>query len=176
MIRFSLLLMFIALTGCEVYYVNKKELSIAGKYVVTALDITNVDQGTEKDSLYQLGATYLAKGDVPDPFDTIKINRFYIHLNYATIRMNLLGADNAGRDVWEYGAPPNEIFYRVFGTTAFFSGYLQFNYLTKNKNYQTMTFIIEDDGIESLQLRSSGTWLLGNQKQVMTLFLTRVGP
>lgn len=166
------------ITGCEIYYVNKKELSIAGKYVVTALDVTNVDQATQKDSLYTLGSTYISKGIMPDPFDSIKINRFYIHLNYSSIRMNLLGVDNSGKDIWEYGGQPNEIFYRTFGTTAFFNGYLQFDYLTKKNNYQTITFIIEDDGIETLQLKSSGIWFLGNsnQKQVITLYLTRVGP
>lgn len=41
-----------------------------------------------------------------------------------------------------------------------------------------MTFYIEDDGYESLQLKSSGAWFNGEfgQKQVMTLTLTRVGP
>lgn len=174
--KLIILIVVFVLTGCEIYYVNKKELTLAGKYVVTALDVTYDDQSVGKDSLYQLGSTYLAKGDLPDPFDSIRINRFYIHLNYATIRMNLLGTDNFGRDIWEYGTSPNEIFYRVFGTTGFFSGYLQFDYFTKDKTHQTMTFIIEDDGIENLQLRSSGIWLFGNQKKVITLYLTRIGP
>jgi hypothetical protein len=41
-----------------------------------------------------------------------------------------------------------------------------------------MTFIIEDDGFETLQLKSSGAWFDGKmgQKQMMTLKLTRVGP
>jgi hypothetical protein len=178
MIRFLILFSFILLSGCEIYYVNKSEVTISGKYVVTALDITNVDQATEKDSLYKLGSVYLAKRAMPDPFDSIRINRFYIHMTEASIRLNLLGVDNFGRDVWQYGNSPNEIFYRVFGNTAFFSGYLQFTYLTKDKYYQTMTFIIEHDGLETIQLRSSGSWARGKegQKQVMTLFLTRVGP
>jgi hypothetical protein len=42
----------------------------------------------------------------------------------------------------------------------------------------TLTFLIEDDGFETLQLRSSGGWFKGKfgQKQVMTLYLTRLGP
>lgn len=178
MIRFLVYFALFFFTGCEIYYVNEKELSITGKYVVTALDITNVGQATQKDSLYKLGSTYLAKDIMPDPFDSIRINRFYLHLNYSSIRINLLGVDNSGRDIWEYGSSPNEIFYRIFGTTAFFNGYLQFNYLTKKNNYQTLTFLIEEDGIETLQLKSSGLWFSGNsnQKQIMTLYLTRVDP
>jgi hypothetical protein len=41
-----------------------------------------------------------------------------------------------------------------------------------------MTFMIEDDGMETLQIKSSGAWFDGKfgQKQVMTILLTRVGP
>jgi hypothetical protein len=41
-----------------------------------------------------------------------------------------------------------------------------------------MKFIIEDDGLETLQLKSSGAWFSGKlgEKQVMTMSLTRVGP
>ena len=40
------------------------------------------------------------------------------------------------------------------------------------------SFLIEDDGFESLQLKSAGAWFKGKfgEKQVMTLYLTRVGP
>ena len=40
-----------------------------------------------------------------------------------------------------------------------------------------MTFLIEDDGLESLQLKSSGFWPNGKfgEKQVITMSLTRVG-
>ena len=55
---------------------------------------------------------------------------------------------------------------------------LNFDYLKKNGGQQRMTFMIEDDGLETLQLKSSGVWPSGKmgQKQVMTLYLTRVGP
>lgn len=176
--RVILLLITCLQLGCEVYYVERSELSISGKYVVSKLDVTNVDQSIDKDSLYSIGSVYIAKNDMPPPFDSIMVNRFYIHLTHASIRLNQLGVDNFGRDIWEYGNSPNEIFYRVFGNTAFFSGYLQFTYLTKHGNYQTMTFVIEHDGVESLQLKSSGSWFFGSegQKQVITLYLTRVGP
>ena len=141
------------------------------------MDITSVDQNTNRDSLYTIGTTYL-NPVLPDPFDSIEINRFYLHMDYSTIRLNELGVSSTGKDIWEYGMSPDEIFYRILGNTTYSKGYLQFDYVTKDGSSRTMTFYIEDDGIESLQLKSSGAWFKGKfgEKQVMTLYLTRVGP
>jgi hypothetical protein len=99
-------------------------------------------------------------------------------MDYSTIRLNELGVTPSGRDIWEYGESPNEIFYTVLGNTTYSSGYLQFYYVTKDGSARRMTFYIENDGLESLQLKSSGAWFKGKfgEKQVMTLYLTRVGP
>ena len=144
---------------------------------MSKLDITNVDQNETRDSLYLSGTNYSNKL-LPKPFDSIPINRFYMHLDYATIRMKLLGVTPDGRDLWKYGNSPNEIFYNTFGGTGYNSGYMQFNYVTEDGSSRLITFFIEDDGTESLQLKSSGAWFNGKfgQKQVMTLSLTRVGP
>jgi hypothetical protein len=92
--------------------------------------------------------------------------------------MNQLGVNPTGRDIWEYGASPNEIFYRILGNNSYNSGFVQFDYVASDKSVRTLTFLIEDDGFESLQLKSSGAWFKGKmgEKQVMTLYLTRVGP
>ena len=76
------------LSGCEKFVLNNKDVTLSGKYVVSRLDITNVDQTQSRDSLYILGSTYKNKL-IPPPFDSIKINRFYIHFDYSTIRMNI---------------------------------------------------------------------------------------
>jgi hypothetical protein len=101
-----------------------------------------------------------------------------MHLDYATIRMKSLGVTPDGREIWKYGTSPNEIFYTTFGATRYNNGYIQFNYKTDDGSSRLITFFIEDDAAESLQLRSSGAWFNGKfgQKQVMTLTLTRVGP
>lgn len=173
-----ILIVFLTLTGCQYYVFDSSDLTLSGKYVVNRLEITNVDQATTKDSIYRLGDTYLAKGYLPHPFDSIRINRFYLHFDYSTIRMNLLTTTPDGRDVWEYGNAPYEIFYRIIGNYAFSHGYIQFTYINRYKQASNMTFLIEEDGFETLQLRSSGAWFNGKegQKQVMTLYLTRVGP
>jgi hypothetical protein len=172
---FFLILIF-ALLGCEQYVVETRDVTLSGKYVVSKLDITNVDQSTDKDSLYLVGTTF--NGLMPKPFNRIEINRFYIHFDYSTIRINLLGVDPYGRDIWEYGNFPNQIFYQILNNNSYYSGHLRFAYESQPGVTNVLTFNIEHDGIESLQLKSSGTWLRGNegQKQVMTLFLTRVGP
>lgn len=92
--------------------------------------------------------------------------------------MKLLGVSQSGQDIWQYGNSPNEIFYRCFGRTPYNAGYLQYDYNSQSGSHPQVTFLIEDDGLESLQLKSSGAWFNGKfgQKQVMTLSLTRVGP
>ena len=175
--RYILLTILFTLYSCQLYVTETKSVSLSGKYVVSKLEITNVDQNQTKDQLYLLGTTF--RSDVwPEPFNNIAINNFYIHFDYSTIRMGFRGVTNSGEDIWIYGTHPNYIYYDVFGGTPFYSGNLQFDYLKQNGGQQRMTFMIEDDGLETLQLKSSGVWPSGKmgQKQVMTLYLTRVGP
>jgi len=175
--KIMFLLTILLLISCERYITELPTLTLSGKYVVTKLDITNVDQNETRDSLYLNGTCYV-NNKLPKPFDSIRINRFYIHLDYVTLRMKQLGVTPDGRDIWKYGNSPNEIFYNTFGGTGYNSGYMQFNYVTDDGSSRTITFLIEDDGVESLQLKSSGAWFNGKfgQKQVMTMSLTRVGP
>ena len=170
----SIILLF--LTSCQFYVTEIKDVTLSGKYVVSKLEITNVDQNQTKDEIYLIGDTYVNK-NLPHPFNNIKINNFYIHFDYSTVKMGEIRVEN-DRDIWDYGMPPKEIFYRVFGTTPFHSGYLEFDYLSKDGSRRSMKFIIEDDGLETLQLKSTGIWPNNQfgEKQVMTLYLTRVGP
>ena len=171
------ILILVLLTSCEKFVLETSDVTLSGKYVVSKLDITNVDQNQTRDSLYTIGDTYI-NSLVPDPLDSIVVNRFYIHFDYSTIRMNELGVSPTGRDLWQYGSSPNEIFYRILSNNSYNSGFLQFDYVTSDGSVRTLTFLIEDDGFESLQLKSVGTWFKGKfgEKQVMTLYLTRVGP
>lgn len=175
--RLIIIFLMLALTSCERYVTEIKEVTLSGKYVVSKLEITNVDQNQSRDSLYLMGTTYINKG-LPKPFDLIKINQLYIHFDYSTVRMKQLGVTKYGQDIWEYGSSPNEIFYRIFRTTKYHSGYLQYDYTTTDGRHVQLTFMIEDDGLETLQLKSSGAWFNGKmgEKQVMTMSLTRVGP
>lgn len=173
----GILMFLVLLSGCEKYVVEKSDITLSGKYVISKIHVTSVDQNQTPDSLYLLGSTYV-NHKLPKPFDSLVIDDFYLHMDYASIRMNLLGVTQTGTDIWEYGNSPDEIFYRILGNNSYNNGYLQFTYVTSDGNAATMTFLIEDDGFESLQLKSEGAWFEGDmgEKQVMTLGLTRVGP
>jgi hypothetical protein len=175
--RNIILFIFLSLTSCEKFSLERSDVTLSGKYVISKIDVTSIDQNTNHDSLYTVGSVYINPA-LPDPFDSIVINRFYWHMDYSKILLNDTGVTWGGRDMWEYGNHPNEIFYQILNNTTYSSGYLQFDYLTKNGSARRLTFYIEDDGIESLQLKSSGAWFKGKfgEKQVMTLYLTRVGP
>ena len=172
-----IVLIMLFFTSCEKYVTEKSDLTLSGKYVVSRLDITNVDQAQTRDSLYIIGSTYINKA-LPNPFDSITVNRFYLYFDYVTIKLKLNGVSQSGSDIWEYGSSPNEIFYRILNNNSYSNGYIQFDYLTKDGSSRTVTFLIEDDGFESLQLKSSGGWFNGKfgQKQVMTMYLSRLGP
>lgn len=171
-----LILITFLLVSCEKYITNTKTLTLSGKYKLALLDVTSVDQNITLDSLYRPGTVYI-NHNIPKPFDSLVINRFYIHLDYSSIRMNLIGVTNDGIDLWEFGSQNNPIFYSVISNNSYSNGYLQFHYVSEGM-VKTMTFLIEDDGFESLQLQSSGSWARGKfgEKQVMTFVLTRVGP
>ena len=171
-----ILIILLFLTSCQFYVTEIKDVTLSGKYVVSKLEITSVDQSIPRIEKFFIGQTYVNNA-LGHPFNKIQINNFYIHFDYSTIRMGEIQVED-GRDIWDYGMSPKEIFYRVFGTTPFHSGYLEFDYLSKDGSRRSMKFIIEDDGLETLQLRSTGIWPNNQfgEKQVMTLFLTRVGP
>jgi len=57
---------------------------LSGKYVVSKLEITNVDQNQTKDEIYLIGDTYV-NNNLPHPFNNIKINNFYLHFDYSTV-------------------------------------------------------------------------------------------
>jgi hypothetical protein len=172
-----ILIILLFLTSCQFYVTEIKDVTLSGKYVVSKLEITNVDQNQTRDEIYLAGDTYVNK-NLPHPFNSIQINHFYVHFDYATVRMKLNGVTPSGEDIWFYGTDPNYIFYKNFGRTPFHSGYIQYHYTTKEGSHVSVTFLIEDDGLETLQLKSSGAWFAGKlgEKQVMTISLTRVGP
>ena len=176
-ILFTLILgLFIS---CEKYTTNISDLTLSGKYVVSKMSIISTSHAITKDSTY-LSNTIFRDSTLPHPFNYIKINDFYMHFDYASVRMNWIKRTTTGslRDMWEYGEAPNEIFYRILSNNSYNSGFLQFDYVTLDGSARTLTFLIEDDGFESLQLKSAGAWFKGKfgEKQVMTLYLTRVGP
>ena len=176
MLKFIPILFCFFLFSCEKVVLRNSDLTLSGKYKLTLLDVTSVDQNVNSDSLYTTGMTFVNRA-LPKPFDSLVVNRFYIHLDYSTVRINLLGVTQDGRDIWQYGVSPNDIFYRILNNNAYNLGYLQFDLISEGTS-KTVTFHIEEDGLESLQLQSTGSWSIGKfgEKQILTMRFTRVGP
>ena len=98
----KVLFLFVVLliTSCEQYVTEMKDVTLSGKYVISKLEITNVDQNQTRDSLYLVGTSYVNR-NLPHPFDSISINNSYIHFDYSTVRMKLLGVSQSGQDIWQ---------------------------------------------------------------------------
>ena len=160
------------LTSCERYVTEISTLTLSGKYKLALLDVTAVDQSLGQDSTYRPGTTYI-NPSLPEPFDTIQVNRFYLYLSYSEIKLGLLPPrpyDDS--DLWQYNTT-----YQILNNNAYDLGYLRFTYFP-TPVAKTLIFHIEKDGLETLQLQSSGQWVNGRfgEKQVLTFVLTRVGP
>jgi hypothetical protein len=179
-ILFTLILgLFIS---CEKYTTNISDLTLSGKYVVSKMSIISTSHAITKDSTY-LSNTIFRDSTLPHPFNYIKINDFYMHFDYASVRMNWIKRTSTGslRDMWEYGEAPNEIFYyRIpYSYNAYDLGTIQFDYIpTNQKSYRRITLHVDSDLPESLQLSGFDFAPYGkNGPRYKIIFsLTRVGP
>lgn len=167
--KYYFLFLLFFFSSCERYVTEIPTFSLSGKYVLTRLQVTSTDQNTQKDSLYLFGTTYINK-KLPHPFDTMNINKFYIHLDNSVISLNSKGVSPSGTDVWEFKNIP----YFQWGYNRYNWGYLQFELPT----FPQMIFKIEDDGIEHLALRGFEMWPESKfgPKQEFSFFFRRVGP
>jgi hypothetical protein len=164
---FYFLVSVFLLSSC-VKYEQSTLLSLAGEYRVDKVTYEQVDNTSSSNNMvYYPGDLYVNPSEV-FPMDSIEVGFTRIHMDYSMIRFsptnNVDGSVN-----WT-----KEYYYYVHGQTSNFSlGYLQFDI-----NGSVRTFKIVDDGLESLVLRSTGTWASGSAGSdvSVTLFLTRVGP
>lgn len=167
--KYYLIVVVLFLFSCEKYTTEIPTHTLGGKYVLTRLQVTYTDQNTERDSLYLFGTRYM-NNRLPDPFDTIEINKFYIHLDNSVISLKLKGVTPSGTDIWEYKQIP----YFLWGYNRYNWGYLQFELPT----FPQMIFKIEDDGIEHIALRGLEMWpeQKFGPKQEFSFFFRRIGP
>jgi hypothetical protein len=179
-ILFTFILLFFS--SCEKYTTNISDLTLSGKYVVNKMSIITTSHAVVKDSTYLSNAVF-QDSMLPRPFNRIKVNDFYLHFDYASIRMNWIMRTTTGslRDMWEYGESPNEIFYRriPYSYNAYDLGAIQFDYKpTNEKSYRRITLHVDSDLPESLQLSGLDFAPYGkNGPEYKIIFsLTRVGP
>lgn len=179
--KIFLIFLSFLLVGCEKYVTETSTLTLSGKYVLSKLTIIETSQPISKDTTYLSGQTF-TNTNLPDPFDTIKVDNFYIHFDYASIRMVWYNRiQNGQRDRWEYGESPNDIFYsRVpWSYDAYNLGKIQFLYKPKDRNtYQPVLLQVDSDLFESLQLSGLDFAPYGKDGPHYRLIMSfnRVGP
>jgi hypothetical protein len=172
------------LISCEKYTTEVSDLTMSGKYVVSKLQVLQITNPVGKDSTYLSNQTFV-NSSLPDPFDSIKVNDFYIHFTYSNVMIGWLGTYIDG-ERWKYGKSPNEkpndnIFYNRVPWTfdAYSLGKIQFQYKPLNKGVIfPVTLQVESDMFETLQL--SGFEFTPNgangTRYRLVMSLTRVGP
>lgn len=169
--RIYVILLSFLLVSCEIYVTECATPTLSGKYKIAKVRKQSVKQNTTEDKTFNSGefcTTFL-----PYPFDTFIVDsNLVIHFDYSSISFPQKGQDFGGRDLYEFN-----VFYKIFNCTPYYVGDLQFDYFYSGNNVR-MTFFIEDDGFEHLQLKTKGTWPDGKwgENVVYTFSLTRVGP
>ena len=178
----SFLIITFFFISCEKYTTNVSDLTLSGKYVVSKMTIITTSHAIMKDSTYLSNAIF-QDSMLPHPFNYIKVNDFYIHFDYASIRMNWWKRTTTGslRDMWQYGESPDEIFYNrlPYSYNAYDLGKIQFDYKPFNeKAYRRITLHVDSDLPESLQLSGLDFAPYGkNGPEYKIIFsLTRTGP
>jgi hypothetical protein len=172
-----ILILSLFLISCERYVTEVSDLTMSGKYVVSKLQVIQIVNPVSKDSTYLSNQIFIEKS-LPDPFDTIKINDFYIHFTYSNV---MIGWERY-YERWEYGNPQTEpIFYNRIPWTfdAYALGKIQFNYIPKNKGVVFPVILqVDSDRFETLQLSGLEYTPLGanGQRYRLIFSLTRVVP
>ena len=178
--KLFLLLVVLVCVSCEHYVTEIRDLTLSGKYVVSKLTVISTHHATQRDTVYLDGGVF-TNNSLPHPFNSIKVNDFYLHFTYSEIRMNWINRLQTGmnRDRWEYGESPSIFYHRVpYSYDSYNFGKIEFYYTPLNGAYRPIVFQIDSDLIESIQLSGLEFAPRGKDgpKYKLILSLTRVGP
>jgi hypothetical protein len=157
--------LFLVLNSC-VKYAEPDSLSLGGEYRIDKITYESVGNDPVNMVFYP-GQLYVNTSETA-PLDTIEVGFTRIAFDYSSIYMNPVDHID-GSTSWG-----DEYYYFVHGQySAYELGYIQFDY-----NGTRRTWKIIDDGLESLVLRTSGSYDFGNAgpMETTTMFLTRIGP
>ena len=164
--NYLLLVLSTFLISSCVKYVEPKSLSLSGEYRIDK--ITYESTGSDPINLvYYPGDLYVNPSETL-PLDSIKVGCTRISMDYSKIYMSPIDYPT-GTTVWT-----EEYYYFVHGQYGPYElGYIQFDYSGTRRTWK-----IIDDGLESLVIRTSGSYDYGNSgpQESTTMFLTRVGP
>jgi len=163
-ILYIFLLLFV-ITSC-VKYGEPVSLSLSGEYVIDKIVYDNRDDDN-LDQVFYPGDLYVNPSETK-PLDSIKVGITKLALDYSVIYFNPV-VQPSGSTTWN-----KKYTYYVQGHNNLYDlGYIVFDYDGTRRVWK-----IIDDGVESLVIRTSGSYDYGSNTsgEQTVLYLTRVGP
>jgi hypothetical protein len=171
--KILLFLLLSILYGCYPIYEEPPYINLSGEYVIDRIVITNT--GTNNTGS---GSMVFLPGDIyTNPNETLPMN--YIKLgitrwsfDHALVRFT--PTSNGTSTQWQH-----TYFYSIINPMSVYgNGMVE---ITNDINFThrlNRKFYIVDKNYQSLTLRTTGNWILGEwgPNQTMVLYLTRVGP
>ena len=164
----KILISFISLvimTSC-VKYDQPPLLSLSGEYRIDKITYENRDNSSLNQVFYP-GDLYVNESETK-PIDSISVGFTRLALDYSIIYFNPVDLPSGGT-TWS-----KKYTYYTHGQRSVYDyGYIVFNYDGTRRVWKIL-----DDGVESLAIRTSGSYDFGSNSsgETTTMFLTRVGP
>ena len=160
------LLLILIFSSC-LKYSEPKLLSLSGEYRIDKITYENFDNSSYNQVFYP-GDLYVNPSETK-PLDSIAVGFTKLALDYGTIYFNPIENQMSGSTTRTKQYP-----YVVHGQNSIYDlGYIIFDYDGTRRVWK-----IIDDGVESLVIRTSGSYDYGSNSsgETTTMFLTRVGP
>ena len=153
------------MTSC-VKYAQPPLLSLSGEYRIDKITYENRDNSSLNQVFYP-GDLYVNESETK-PIDSISVGFTRLALDYSIIYFNPVDLPSGGT-TWS-----KKYTYYTHGQRSVYDyGYIVFNYDGTRRVWKIL-----DDGVESLAIRTSGSYDSGSNTsgETTTMFLTRVGP
>lgn len=156
---------FLLLTSC-VKYAQPPLLSLSGEYRIDKITYENKDNSSINQVFYP-GDLYVNQSETK-PLDSISVGFTRLALDYSVIYFDPIDLSSGGT-TWN----KKYTYYTHGQRTVYDFGYIIFNYDGTRRVWKIL-----DDGVESLVIRTSGSYDNGpnSSGETTTMFLTRVGP
>lgn len=161
----SIFLLLFLFTSC-VKYAEPPSLSLSGEYRIDKITYENTDNSSNNQVFYP-GDLYVNQSETK-PLDSIQVGFTRMALDYSVIYFDPVDLPSGGT-TWN-----KKFTYYVHGQrTVYDYGYIVFDYDGTRRVWKIL-----DDGVESLVIRTSGSYDYGSNSgpETTTMYLTRVGP
>jgi hypothetical protein len=162
---FFITLSVFVLTSC-IQYAQPKLLSLSGEYVIDKIVYEDRDNDSSTTVFYP-GDLYVNPSETK-PLDSIKVGITKLALDYSMIYFDPTDTPS-GTTTWG-----KKYTYIIHGNRSLYElGYIVFDYDGTRRVWK-----IIDDGVESLVIRTSGSYDYGSNSsgEQTVMYLTRVGP